>query len=327
MTRSPDAVVPCSVPTLSKSSLRVAEDITELVGQTPMLHLRRIVPTDCADVFAKLEYLNPGGSVKDRAAIGIIQRAEKDGLLQSGGVIVEATAGNTGIGLALIGVNRGYKVALFVPERFSEEKVKIMRALGAEVTRTPDDEGMLGAIKQAQQYASNTPGSFMAGQFENPANPDYHYETTAQELFEQMEGRIDAVVLGSGTAGTFTGVSRYMKKKLPRVLTVAVETEGSVLGGGPPGKHKVEGIGASFIPGNFDRSVCDEIFKVSDENAFGTVNLLAAKEGVFSGSSGGAAVFAAMQIAKRLGEGKRIVTIIPDSAERYLSKKIFEGGV
>ena len=167
----------------------------------------------------------------------------------------------------------------------------------------------------------------MAGQFENPANPDYHYETTAEEIFEQMEGRLDAVVLGSGTAGTFTGVARYMKKKLSRVLTVAVETEGSVLGGGPPGKHKVEGIGASFIPGNFDRSVCDEILKVSDDNAFHTVNELAAKEGVFSGSSGGAAVFASLQIGKRLGAGKRVVTVIPDSAERYLSKKIFEGGI
>src|SRR5438874_3314832 len=327
MTRSPDAVVPCSVPTLSKSSLRVAEDITELVGQTPMLHLRRIVPACSADVFANLEYLNPGGSVKDRAAIGIIRRAEMDGTLNPGGVIVEATAGNTGIGLALIGVSRGYKVALFVPQRFSEEKVKIMRALGAEVTRTPDDEGMQGAIKQAQQYASKTPGSFMAGQFENPANPDYHYETTAEEIFEQMEGRLDAVVLGSGTAGTFTGVARYMKEKLPRVLTVAVETQGSVLGGGPPGKHKVEGIGASFIPKNFDPTVCDEILMVTDDDAFATVNLLAAKEGVFSGSSGGAAVFASVQIARRLGAGKRVATVIPDSAERYLSKKIFEGGM
>src|SRR5690242_17463615 len=215
--------------TAETTRLRVADDITSLVGETPMLHLRRIVPTDCADVFAKLEYLNPGGSVKDRAAIGIIKRAEERGLLKPGGVIVEATAGNTGIGLALIGVNRGYKVALFVPERFSEEKVKIMRALGAEVTRTPDEEGMAGAIKRAQQYASKTTGSFMAGQFENPANPDYHYETTAEEIFEQMEGLIDAVVLGSGTAGTFTGVSRFMKKKLNPVLTVAVETQGSIL--------------------------------------------------------------------------------------------------
>src|ERR1700757_6967 len=166
-----------------------------------MLQFTRLVPSEAADVFAKLEYLNPGGSVKDRAAIGIIQRAERDGALGAGGVIVEATAGNTGIGLALIGVNRGYKVALFVPERFSEEKVIIMRALGADVTRTPDEEGMAGAIRQGQAFAAKTPGAFMAGQFENPANPEFHYETTAEEIFEQMEGQLDAVVLGSGTAG------------------------------------------------------------------------------------------------------------------------------
>jgi cysteine synthase A len=315
------------VPVSSNTRLRVAENITDLVGETPMLRLRRITPPQAADVFAKLEYLNPGGSVKDRAAIGIIQSAERKGALRPGGVIVEATAGNTGIGLALIGVNRGYKVALFVPERFSEEKVIIMRALGAEVTRTPDDEGMLGAIRQAQEYAAKTPGSFMAMQFDNPSNPDYHFQTTAEEIFEQMEGNIDAIVIGSGTAGTFTGVARYMKKKLPHVLTVAVETQGSILGGGPPGKHKVEGIGASFIPKNFDRSVCDEILMVSDDDAFNTVSELAAREGVFSGSSGGANVFASLQVAKRLGAGKRAVTIIPDSAERYLSKKIFEGGI
>ncbi len=315
------------MPILSNSRLRVSDDITDLVGQTPMLRLTRLVPSTSADVFAKLEYLNPGGSVKDRAAIGIIRNAEREGQLQKGGVIVEATAGNTGIGLALIGVNRGYKVALFVPERFSEEKVKIMRALGADVTRTPDEAGMAGAIRQAQALAANTPGAFMAGQFENPANPKYHYETTAEEIFEQMEGRLDAVVLGSGTAGTFTGVARFMKEKLPRVLTVAVETQGSVLGGGPPGKHKVEGIGASFIPKNFDPSVCDEILMVTDKDAFDTVNRLAATEGVLAGSSGGAAVFGALQVAQRLGAGKRVVTMIPDSAERYLSKHIFEGGI
>jgi cysteine synthase A len=315
------------VPISSSARLRVAESITELVGETPMLHLRRLEPIDGGKVFAKLEYLNPGGSVKDRAAIGIIRQAERDGRLQPGGTIVEATAGNTGIGLALIGVNRGYKVSLFVPERFSEEKVIIMRALGAEVTRTHDDEGMQGAIRRAQDMFAKTPGAFMAGQFENPANPEYHYETTAEEIFEQMEGRLDAVVIGSGTAGTFTGVSRFMKKKLPHVVTVAVETQGSVLGGGPPGKHKVEGIGASFIPKNFDPSVCDEILMVGDEDAFNTVSDLAAKEGVFSGSSGGANVFAALQVAERLGAGKRVVTVIPDSAERYLSKKIFEGGI
>jgi cysteine synthase A len=316
---------------LSKTSeisrLRVADDITQLVGETPMLQLKRLVPPGSADVFAKLEYLNPGGSVKDRAAIGIIRRAEQDGRLRPGGTIVEATAGNTGIGLALIGVNRGYKVSLFVPENFSQEKVIIMRALGAEVTRTPDDEGMQGAIDRAKKLVANDPMAFMAGQFENPANPDYHYETTAHEIFEQMEGRMDALVLGCGTCGTFSGVARYVKEKLPRAQTYAVETQGSVLGGGQPGPHKVEGIGASFIPKTFDASVCDQVLMVTDEQAFDTVKDLAAKEGVLAGSSGGAAVFGALKVAKNIGAGKRVVTIVPDSAERYLSKKIFEGGI
>ena len=307
--------------------LRVADDITKLVGETPILKLKRVTPNGCGDVYAKLEYLNPGGSVKDRAAIGIIRRAEEQGRLRPGGTIVEATAGNTGIGLALIGVNRGYKVKLFVPERFSEEKVMIMRALGAEVTRTPDAEGMQGAIKQAKELTAKDPDAFMAGQFENPANPDYHYETTAREIYDQMEGNIDALVIGSGTAGTFTGIARFMKERLPRVLAYAVETQGSVLGGGKPGPHKVEGIGASFIPKNFDASVCDEILMVTDAQAFGMVKELAAREGVLAGSSGGANVYAALGIAQKLGPGKRVVTMIPDSAERYLSKKIFEGGV
>jgi cysteine synthase len=306
---------------------RVADDITQLVGETPILQLKKLVPAGAADVFAKLEYLNPGGSVKDRAAIGMIRRAEEEGRLRPGSIIVEATAGNTGIGLALIGVNRGYRVRLFVPERFSEEKVMIMRALGAEVTRTPDSEGMQGAIKQAKAFTSANPQAFMAAQFDNPANPDYHYETTAHEIFEQMDGHLDAIVIGSGTAGTFTGIARYMKKHLPKVFTAAVETQGSVLGGGKPGKHKVEGIGSSFIPKNFDSSVCDEVFMVTDPQAFGMVKELAAREGVLAGSSGGANVYAAIEIARRLGAGKKVVTMIPDSAERYLSKKIFEGGI
>ncbi len=313
--------------TIQGGRLRVSDDITQLVGETPILQLKRLVPPGSADVYAKLEYLNPGGSVKDRAAIGIIKRAEEQGWLKPGGTIVEAPAGNTGIGLALIGVNRGYKVVLFVPERFSEEKVLIMRALGAEVTRTPDAEGMQGAINRAKELVAKDPKAFMAGQFDNPANPDYHYSTTAQEIFEQMEGRIDAVVIGSGTAGTFTGVSRYMKERLPKVLTVAVTTQGSILGGGTAGPHKVEGIGSSFIPQNFDASVCDEVLVATDLEAFGMVKELAAREGVLAGSSGGANVFAAVQVARRLGPGKRVVTVIPDSAERYLSKKIFEGGI
>jgi cysteine synthase A len=307
--------------------LRVADDISQLVGDTPILQLRKLVPDDGAAVYAKLEYLNPGGSVKDRAASGIILRAEADGRLRAGGTIVEATAGNTGIGLALIGVQRGYRVVLFVPERFSEEKVAIMRALGADVTRTPDAEGMLGAIRRANQFAATTAGAFMAGQFDNPDNPAYHYETTAPEIFEQMEGQIDALVIGAGTAGTFTGVARFLKERLPQVLAYAVEAQGSILGGGKPGPHKVEGIGASFIPGNFDGSVCDAVLMVTDADAFGMVKRLAAREGVLSGSSGGANVAAAVRVAGWLGPGKRVVTMIPDSAERYLSKKIFDGGV
>jgi len=309
------------------SHLGVVDDITDLVGGTPVLRLKRLVAAGSADVFAKLEYLNPGGSVKDRAAIGIIRRAEQQGKLAPGGTIVEATAGNTGIGLALIGVNRGYKVKLFVPENFSQEKVTIMRALGAEVERTPDEEGMQGAIRRAKELVAADRSAFMAGQFENFANPDYHYETTAVELFEQMAGKIDALVLGCGTCGTFTGVARYMKQHLPAVLTVAVTTQGSVLGGGAPGPHKVEGIGNNFVPETFDPAVCDEVIAVTDDDAFATVKQLAAQEGVLAGSSGGAAAFAALQVARRLGTGKRVATIIPDSAERYLSKKIFEGGV
>jgi len=313
--------------TAEAAHLRVAEEITEIVGETPILHLKRIAPSNGADLYAKLEYMNPGGSIKDRAAIGIIKRAEEQGLLRQGSTIFEATAGNTGIGLALIGVSRGYKVVLFVPEKFSQEKVMIMRALGAEVTRTPDAEGMEGAIQRMREAAAQTPGSFMAAQFENQANPDYHYQTTGKEIYEQMEGRVDAVVIGAGTGGTFTGVARYLKERNPKALAIAVETIGSVLGGGPKGTHKVEGIGASFIPKTFDGSLADQIIAVSDPDAFNTVKELAAKEGVLAGSSSGANVFAALQVARRLGKGKRVVTIIPDSAERYLSKKIFEGGI
>ena len=307
--------------------LRVADSIIDLVGETPMLRLRRVVPAGSADVFVKLEYLNPGGSVKDRAAIGIIRRAERDGLLRPGSTIVEATAGNTGIGLALIGVNKGYKVIFCVPERFSAEKVKIMEALGAQVFRTPDAEGMQGAIRRAKEIVASIPGSFMAGQFENLANPEFHYETTAQEIFDQMQGKIDALVIGIGTGGTFSGVARFMKEHLPKVHCVAVETQGSILAGGAPGQHKVEGIGVSFIPKTYDGKFADEVVMIHDEPAFAMVRELAGKEGVLAGSSGGANVAAAVQIAKKLGAGKRVVTMCPDSAERYMSKKIFEGGL
>jgi cysteine synthase len=313
--------------TLTVNKSGIAENITELVGQTPMLHLRRIAPEGGADIFAKLEYLNPGGSVKDRAAIGMIQRAEQEGRLEPGGTILEATAGNTGIGLALIGVSKGYRVVVCVPEKFAEEKVKVMRALGAEVLRTPDADGMQGAIKKVKELSTTIPGSFTALQFENPSNPDFHYQTTAAEIYDQMEGRVDAIVIGVGTGGTFSGIARFMKERRPAIHCVAVETEGSVLQGGQPKPHKVEGIGSSFVPRTFDRSVCDEIIMVTDKDAFDTVALMARKEGVLGASSAGANVFAAIQVARKLGKGKHVVTIIPDSAERYMSKNIFEGGI
>jgi cysteine synthase A len=311
--------------TLTSSRLRVAEDVTELVGETPILHLRRIAPAGSADVYAKLEFLNPGGSVKDRAAVGIIRRAEAEGRLKPGCTILEATAGNTGIGFALIGVNRGYRVIVCIPQKFAKEKATLMQALGAEVIRTPDDEGMAGAIKRAQELAAKIPGSFMAGQFENRANPDFHYDTTGREIWEQMQGQVDAVVLGAGTGGTFSGVARFIKEKNPKAKAYLVESQGSIYGGGEPGDHKVEGIGSSFIPKTADLELADRVITVFDWPAFDMVRRLAREEGVFSGSSGGAAVHGALQVAKELGAGKKVVTIIPDSAERYLSKNIFEG--
>jgi len=307
-------------------ALRIAEDITQLVGSTPMLRLGRIAPPPAAGLYAKLEFLNPGGSIKDRAALGMILDAETRGLLQRGSTIIEATAGNTGVGLALIGVNRGYKVLLFVPEGFAEEKCILMRGFGAEVVRTPEDEGMAGAIRRAQEAAANTPDSFVALQFQNQANPEYHHDTTAQEIWEQMEGQVDGFVAGVGTGGTFSGIARFLKEHNPAVTNVAVETEGSILQGLPPGKHKVEGIGVHFIPETFHREFCDRIVAVNDEDAFTMVKRLAAEEGLLGGSSAGAIVHAAAELANELGPGKRIALIIPDSAERYLSKNIFGGG-
>jgi len=305
--------------------LAAAESILELVGRTPLLHLARFAPAPHADVYAKLEYMNPGGSVKDRAALGMILDAERRGVLRPGSTIIEPTAGNTGIGLALIGVARGYRVVLCVPEGYSREKMKIMEALGGRVEYVPAEEGMEGAVRRARALAAETPGSFIPQQFENPANPRFHEETTAREIAEQTGGRVDAVVLGCGSAGTFTGLSRALKKVNPALLCVLVEPEGSILGGGDPGFYRLEGIGQrEFIPPNLDREDADEIVSVSDAEAFATVRELARAEGVLGGGSTGAAAAAARRVAQRLGAGKRVVTLFPDGAERYMSQGIYD---
>jgi cysteine synthase len=301
------------------------ENIIELVGNTPLLHLTRFSKPPLADIYAKLEYMNPGGSVKDRAALGMILDAEERGQLHPGSTIIEPTAGNTGIGLALIGVARGYRVILCVPEGYSREKMKVMEALGGEIQYVTKEEGMKGAIELAQKLASEIKDSFVPQQFENPSNPCFHEKTTAQEMIQQMDGRIDAVVIGAGTAGTFTGVARAIKKINPSAFCVLVEPEGSIIGGGKPGRHKVEGIGQSqFIPKTCDLELADEVMMITDKEAFATVRKLAEIEGVLAGGSSGAAAAAAYRVAERLGQGKRIVTLFPDGAERYMSQGIFD---
>ena len=274
-------------------------------------------------IYAKLEYLNPGGSVKDRIGVGMIARAEKAGVLKKGGTIIEPTAGNTGIGLALAGVRMGYRVILCVPENFSTEKREVMKALGGEVELTPAGKGMQGAIDRAQEMAKTIRNSYVPQQFRNPFNSESHYATTGPEIWEQMDGRVDAWVAGAGTGGTFTGVAKFLREKNPDVYCAIVEPQGSVIGGGKAGKHEVEGIGSSFIPPVLDLSLANEVITIPDAEAFPMVGRLAAEEGVLGGSSAGANVEAALRVAEKLGKGKRIVTIIPDAAERYMSKGIF----
>lgn len=302
---------------------RIAESILDLIGQTPLLRLGPLEPRGGARVWAKLEYLNPGGSVKDRAALGLIRAGERSGALLPGGTIVEPTAGNTGIGLALIGRRLGYRVILCVPANFSREKMVLMQALGGELVVTPEELGMKGAIVRAHELAATIPGGWVPQQFENQANPGFHYETTAAELWEQTEGRVDAIVMGAGTGGTFTGIVRHFRDRGAQVRAVLVEPQGSIWGGGAPGPHLVEGIGNSFWPGTLHRDLVDEVLMVRDGPAFETARALARECGVLAGGSGGAAVAAALQVAARMGPDQTVLTLVPDAAERYMSKGMY----
>jgi len=289
-----------------------------------MVRLRRIGGGDVADIFVKMELLNPGFSVKDRIGIGMIERAERDGKLKPGGTIIEPTAGNTGVGLALAGVQKGYRVILCVPENFSIEKREVMKALGGEVILTPKDGGMKAAIAKAEELSRSIEGAYVPQQFANLYNTESHYETTGPEVWEQMDGRIDAWVAGAGTGGTFTGVAKYLRERHPDVQCFIVEPQGSILKGGEAGPHEVEGIGASsFIPPVLDMSLANDVIRVDDDPAFDMVARLAAEEGILGASSAGANVTAALEVARRLGPGKRVVTLIPDASERYMSKGIY----
>lgn len=304
--------------------LVVADSALELIGNTPIVKLSRFSGPEIAEIWGKCEFLSPGGSVKDRLGLGMISEAERQGKLKPGGTIIEPTAGNTGIGLALVGAAKGYRVILCVPEKYSIEKQKAMAALGGTVVTTPTPEGMQGAIRKAHDLAAEIPGAYVPQQFANPSNPKTHYETTGPEIFEQTDGRLDAVVIGCGSTGTFVGVARYLSERIPGLHRVAVEPQGSILGRGPCGPHKVEGIGLSFFPEILDRSLIDEVITIDDDEAFATVKELARSEGLLLGGSSGANAAAARRVARRLGPGKRVVTFLPDSAERYMSKGIFD---
>ncbi len=304
--------------------MQVVSSVLELIGKTPVVELRRIVPKGSARVLVKLEYFNPAGSIKDRIALKMVEEAEKSGFLKPGGTIVEPTSGNTGIGLALVAVVKGYRVIVVMPESMSVERQKLLQGLGAELVLTPDEEGMEGAVARARQIVAENPGYFLLQQFENPANPQAHRETTAQEILAQTEGKLDAFVCGVGTGGTLTGVGEVLKEKIPGVKVVAVEPAASpVLSGGKAGSHKIEGIGAGFVPAVLNTGIIDQVIQVSDQDAIATSRKLMQKEGIIAGISAGAAVYAALKVASSLGPGKTVLTIAPDTGERYLSTSLF----
>ncbi len=300
--------------------LSLHTDITELIGRTPLVRLNRLSREGDATVYGKVEYFNPGGSVKDRICLNMINEAERQGRLKPGGTIVEPTSGNTGIGLALIAAIRGYKLILVMPESMSMERASLLSSYGAQLVLTAAWEGMKGSIKEAEGLIASNPDYFMPDQFSNPANPAMHRKTTGPEIWESMDGQIDAFVTAVGTGGTITGCGEYFKQRKPGIKVIAVEPAGSpVLSGGDPGPHRIQGIGAGFIPKVLNRSVLDGVITITDEEAYQTAKLLAKKEGLLVGISSGANVAAAQKVAADLGPGKNVVTILCDTGERYIS--------
>lgn len=304
----------------------IHENILELIGKTPLVRLNTYAKRRNleAEIIAKVEFFNPGGSVKDRVALNLILDAEEKGIIKPGATIIEPTSGNTGVGLSLVGAVRGYKVILTMPETMSIERRKLAAAYGTEIVLTPGAEGMKGAIAKAEELRDSIPGAVILQQFENPANPEAHVKTTGEEIWEQSEGKVDIFVAGAGTGGTVSGTGKALKAHNPDIKIVAIEPQTSaVLSGNPAGPHLLQGIGAGFVPGNYDSSVVDEVFPVGNDEAFETARAIAKEEGIFVGISSGAALYAATQLAQRPeNKGKRIVVLLPDTGERYLSTKL-----
>jgi cysteine synthase A len=305
------------------SMVRVANSVAELVGQTPLVRLNRLVDENSADVYLKLEYFNPGSSVKDRIGLAMIEAAEEQGIIKPGDTIVEPTSGNTGIGLAMIAAAKGYKAVFVMPETMSLERRNLLRAYGAELVLTPGPEGMKGAIAKAEELVKEH-GYFLPQQFQNPANPEVHKRTTGKEIAEQLD-QVDAFVAGIGTGGTITGAGSVLREKFPTIKIYAVEPKDSpVLSGGKPGPHKLQGLGAGFVPAVLNTDVYDEVVQVTTEQAFEAARRAGREEGILGGISSGAAIHAAVEVAKKLGKGKKVVAIIPDNGERYLSTPLYQ---
>ena len=303
--------------------MKYCESIQALIGNTPLVKLTHLDLPEGVNIFAKLELYNPGGSVKDRAGKYMIEDAERRGLLQPGGTIIEGTAGNTGLGIAMAALNKGYRVIFVVPKKFSQEKQTLMRALGAEIVNTPREEGMLGATARAEALRASIPGAVSLKQFENPANPLAHYETTGPEIFRDLDGQIDYLVAGAGSGGTYSGIVTYLKERNPSIQGVLADPVGSTMGGGEHADYNIEGIGNDFIADTMDMSLVDRVIKINDDDAFGGARELARKEGIFAGSSSGAALAAAKKLASSGARGN-IVIVLPDRGDRYFSKGLYE---